>query len=257
MPALLVAGTGKVSTKAALALIKDHKEIYSEDEELALGLVLGSDLKSVAWGLLDHLDDISPDAVALFGVTGAVVDDDILENVDHASFTDNPNARAIELLEEGDVLLLAFDENDEESSIEAIKLAQSKGAKILDLSDGLLELEWTEDEPTEAAVTTILAPEDTDSYDEDDEDVETIKKSFDDGEKSVTRAPVPDGEETLMEVLEKPTRTRRTKAQIEADAAEEKGQPEPDADYYQTAWNAGYAAAREDLLKFLGGAFVQ
>jgi hypothetical protein len=198
MSAIVVAGTGKVSPKAALALIKDHYATLPDEDDAELILPLGKDTKHVNYSLLDHVDEFAN--VTLLAYVGAHIDEEVLDNVDNALFIDNPNGHAFDNLTEDDTVLLAFDEENEDQSIKALKLAQSKGATVLDLTDGLLELQWSDD------------PEDDADEDESTEVDEPVDEEPE---------PTPEDEPTLMEkvetvemgVVEKPKRTRKPKAE--------------------------------------------
>jgi hypothetical protein len=151
-----IAGTGATSEKTATALIEDHLSGKNPDE-VTLSLVLDRQGKSA--GHLVLLWDEEPLAsLILYVETGTQVAEHVIETADKIFIVDDPIARLLSDVGPDTDLLLAWNEDDEDNHALWLKQAQDKGARVLDLTDGLIEIRWEDEEDDEEAEVVVELP---------------------------------------------------------------------------------------------------
>jgi hypothetical protein len=166
-----ILGAGNVSRKTALALLEDHYEAIEGVKRLVLPIPTGEieDLSPVvgyaaAWAMSLNVDY---DVVLPQGVDA--VDKKIEEIVDNAVAvhrTAKVSLGLVRSLEQGDDLLLAWDDEDKEC-MRALIAADKNGINAKDICDGLTDLvvgdgeddDDTESTPVEQAPTFAEIPE--------------------------------------------------------------------------------------------------
>jgi hypothetical protein len=153
---VIVAGTGPLNSKTAMSLLDDHLSI-KDPTDTSLCLVLDKAHKSSGWLVFDD-EDFAFNNIVLYAQTGLEFDDEVMDSVDAIYFIDNPAEMALKHVDESSELLLSWNEEDEDTHVELLKSAQTKGASVFDLSDGLIEIRWEEEEDDEEPEVVVELP---------------------------------------------------------------------------------------------------
>lgn len=157
---VIVAGTGPLNSKTAMSLLDDHISV-KDSNDTSLCLVLDKAHKSSGWLVLED-EDFVFSSVVLYAQTGLEFEEEVMDSVDAIYLVDDPAGMALKNVDAKSELLLAWNEEDENTHVELLKSAQKKGASVFDLSDGLIEIRWEDDDEDEDNEAVVELPVVTD-----------------------------------------------------------------------------------------------